>query len=273
MNDQPVPMRKTYVDARFGQMHVRMAGQNNREKRPLVCFHLSPVSGVIYESWIREMGRDRLAVAPDTPGYGMSDPPKSPPEIKDFAGAMIDVMDALGLGEVDVMGYHTGSKICVEVARQRPDRVKHLVLVSAPVYTEEDLKKQRAVNSIPDPDPDGKFLVRAWSGLLQWQDKRGSLAATMKQFPDHLRGGEHRGWGHRAAFAYTYPGNIEAVTAPILVFNPEDDLVEYTPRIKPYLKNGKVKDLPGWSHQFLDLSTKEVAAMVRPFLDENKFPA
>jgi pimeloyl-ACP methyl ester carboxylesterase len=273
MDANPAPIRKTYVDARFGQMHVRMAGQNNRDKRPLMCCHLSPVSGVIYENWIREMGRDRLAVAADTPGYGMSDPPTSPPEIKDFAGAMGDVMDALGLNEVDVMGYHTGSKIAVELARQRPDRVKHLVLVSAPVYTEDDLKKQRAANSLPDPDAEGQFLLRAWKGLLQWQDKRATMASTMKQFPDHLRGGEHRGWGHRAAFAYVYPGNIDTVTAPILVFNPEDDLVEYTPRIKPYLKNGRVKDLPGWSHQFLDYSTKDVAAMVRPFLDEDKFPA
>ncbi|MDX2142465.1 MAG: alpha/beta hydrolase [Rhodospirillaceae bacterium] len=273
MDTTPAKMRKTYIDARHGQMHVRYAGQHHGEKRPLLCFHLSPVSGVIYETWLTEMGRDRLTIAPDTPGYGASDHTATPPEIKDFAQAMGDVMDAFNVKEADVMGYHTGSKIAVELARQRPKQIKHLVLMSAPVYTEEDLKKQRAVNSMPEPDPDGKFLVAAWKGLLEWQDKRASLKQTMVQFPDHLRGGDKRGWGHRAAFAYTYPSTIVDVTAPILVFNPEDDLVEYTPRIKPYIKNGRVKDLPGWSHQLLDLSTREMAAMVRPFLDEDKFPA
>jgi pimeloyl-ACP methyl ester carboxylesterase len=266
-------MRKTYVDARFGQMHVRMAGAPNNKRRPLFCFHLSPVSGVIYEKWIDELGRDRLALAPDTPGYGNSDAPPSPPTIADYAAAMGDLADTLKISDFDVMGYHTGSKIAVEVARQRPTQVKHLVLMSAPIYTEDDLKKQRAMNSIPAVDAEGTFLAEAWKLLVQFQDKRASLEDTLKQFPDHLRGGEKRGWGHRAAFSYTYPETIIDVTAPILVFNPEDDLFEYTPRIKPYLKNGRVKDLPGWSHQLLDFSTAEMAAMVRAFLDNDEFPA
>jgi len=253
-------------------MHIRMNGDAQSPKRPLMCFHMSPVSGVIYENWITEMGRDRLALAPDTPGYGNSDAPLSPPMISDYAAAMGDIADALKLKEFDVMGYHTGSKIAVELARQRPAQVKHLILMSAPIYTEDDLKRQRVMNSVPEIDAEGQFLAEAWKILVSFQDKRATLKDTMKQFPDHLRGGEKRGWGHRAAFSYTYPENIPDVTAPILVFNPEDDLWEYTPRIKPYLKNGRVKDLPGWSHQLLDFSTAELAAMVRPFLDHDVFP-
>ncbi len=272
MDAAPVKMRKTYIDGRFGQIHVRMAGQHHGEKRPLLCFHLSPVSGVIYDTWLTEMGRDRLVLAPDTPGYGMSDFPPAPPTIMDFAAAMGEVADAMGLKEFDVMGYHTGSKIAVETARQRPKQVRHLVLVSAPVYTEDDLKKQRVDNAAPAPDAEGAFLVTAWKSLYRWQDKRSTPKDVIKQFPDHLRGGDKIGWGHHAAFAYTYPTMIVDVTAPILVFNPTDDLVEYTPRIAPYLKNGKVKNLTGWSHGFLDHSTQEVAAMVRPFLDRDVFP-
>ncbi len=265
-------MRKTYVDGRFGQIHVRMAGDAASPKRPLVCFHLSPVSGVIYDKWIDNIGQDRLALAPDTPGYGMSDAPPSPPAIADYAAAMGDLVDALHITEFDVMGYHTGSKIAVEIARQRPTQVKHLVLMSTPIYTPDDLKMQRVVNSIPSEDENGQFLVEAWKLLTLFQDKRASLQDTMKQFPDHLRGGDKRGWGHHAAFNYTYPETIIDVTAPILVFNPDDDLHTFTPRVKPYLKNGRVKDLPGWSHQLLDFSTLEMAAMVRAFLDEDRFP-
>jgi len=266
-------MRKTYIDGRFGQMHLRLAGDTALPKRPLMCFHLSPVSGIIYETWIDAMGRDRLALAPDTPGYGMSDAPKTPPAIADYAAAMGDVADALKISEFDVMGYHTGSKIAVEIARQRPGQVKHLILMSAPIYTEDDLKHQRVVNSIPEVDAEGAFLVEAWKLLVQYQDKRATLKDTMKQFPDHLRGGDKRGWGHRAAFSYTYPETIPDVSAPILVFNPEDDLFAYTKRITPYLKNGRVKALPGWSHQLLDFSTGDMAAMARAFLDEDQFPA
>ena len=265
-------MRKTYVDCRFGQLHVRMAGARGSDARPLMCFHLSPVSGVIYENWIAEMGRDRLALAPDTPGYGMSDFPQSPPSISDYAEVMGDLADALGLGEFDVMGYHTGSKIAVELARQRPAQVQHLVLMSAPVYTGEELQAQRQFVAAVDADADGRFLVDTWRSVLRYQDKRATPADTLRQFPDHLRGAGRRDWGYRAAFAYSYPDHIGDVTAPILVFNPEDDLWPFTPRIAPYLRNGRVRNLPGWSHQLLDFSTAEMAMMVRAFLDEDRYP-
>ena len=45
----------------------------------------------------------------------------APPEILDYAQAMGDLIDALGFsGPVDLMGYHTGSKIAVELALLRP---------------------------------------------------------------------------------------------------------------------------------------------------------
>ena len=56
-----------------------------------------------------DIGRDRFVVAPDTPGFGMSDPPPGPREIGDFADVMHDFIAEIGLGMVDVMGYHTGS--------------------------------------------------------------------------------------------------------------------------------------------------------------------
>ena len=132
---EPAKIRRAYVNGPYGQMHVRIAG-GGRASRPLICFHLSPLSGVVYENWISEMGRDRMAVAIDTPGYGMSDHPPQPPTIADYAEAMAEAIESLDLNEVDVMGYHTGSKICVELARRRKRLVKHLVMVSAPVYSQ-----------------------------------------------------------------------------------------------------------------------------------------
>src|SRR3712207_7041745 len=47
--------------------------------RPLVAFHLSPSSGHLFVPLLRELAQDRLALAPDTPGYGASDPPPRVP--------------------------------------------------------------------------------------------------------------------------------------------------------------------------------------------------
>jgi pimeloyl-ACP methyl ester carboxylesterase len=273
MNNKRVPVRRMYVDGPDGQIHLRVATPPEPTSRPLFCFHLSPVSGIVYENWIAEMGRDRHAVAPDTPGYGMSDPPREQPTIASFARTMGAVMDKLEVGEADVMGYHTGSKTCVELARQQPERIKHLVLVSAPVYTEKDLAKQNADMGQPDElQEDGSHLLGTWAALWRWRGPEQTPADIMRTFPDHIKGGDKKHWGHAAAFAYTFPPTIPDVAAPILVLNANDDLVVYTQRIREYLTNGKVLELPDWGHGFLDYHTEETAAFVRPFLDENVWP-
>ena len=269
---EPARLRRAYVNGPFGQIHVRMAGSSRATRRPLLCFHLSPLSGVVYEAWLAEMGKDRLTVAPDTPGFGMSDHPPEPPRIKDYAEAMSEVLDDLDVSEADVMGYHTGSKIAVELARLRPRQIKHVVLVSAPIYTDEDLKQQHVDNAHPEAADDGSHLTAQWKGFWKFRGQGQTAEMLMRHFPDAIKGGARRAWGHAAAFAYKYPDTIGDVKAPILVLNPNDDLVRFTPRILPYLKNCRVLDLPDWGHGFLDLHTEETAHILRPFLDDDTWP-
>lgn len=261
-------VRRRYVDGRFGQMHLRIAEPSLRPRRALLCFHLSPVSGVIYERFLAEMGRDRLAIAPDTPGYGDSDPPPSPPEIADYAAAMGDILDALGIDEADCIGYHTGSKIALELGLQRPQAIRHLVLIAAPVYTDEELSRMRVEFAPMQLHEDGRHLVDYWRALLQWRGPGQTLEMIMRMYPDHMRGGSHRHWGHRAAFNYSYPQALPRARQPVLVVNPNDDLVQYTPRAMPYVRNGRLLDLPDWGHGFLDLHTAEFGRIVREFVDD-----
>jgi len=273
MSNNRAVVRRMYVDGQDGQIHLRIAKPAEPTGRPLFCFHLSPVSGIVYDNWIAEMGCDRIAVAPDTPGYGMSDPPREQPTIGTFAEAMGEVMDKLDIAEADIMGYHTGSKTCVELARQQPGRIKHLVLISAPIYSEQDLAKQNAdMGHSDEPQEDGSHLLRQWAGLWRWRGPGQTPADIMRVFPDHIKGGARKHWGHAAAFSYTYPPNIPEVTTPILVLNTNDDLVVYTRRISEYLTNGKILELPDWGHGFLDYHTDETAALVRTFLDDDVWP-
>lgn len=264
-----VPVRREYLDGRYGQLHLRIArpAPGAATKRPLLCFHLSPVSGAIYQDFLAEIGRDRIAVAPDTPGYGASDPPPKPPEIADYAAAMAEMMDLLGLESVDCLGYHTGSKIALELALQRPQAVRHLVLISTPVYTEDEIAQMRAEFAPMSAADDGSHLVEYWNALMRWRGPGQTAEMLMRYFPDHMRGGALRHWGHRAAFNYRYETSLPRAEQPILIINTNDDLVQYTPRARPYLHNGRILDLPDWGHGFLDLRTVEFATMLRKFCD------
>ena len=126
-------IKRAYCTGPEGQIHYRIAEPPRASAAPLLCMHQSPHSGLIFEPLLRAMGADRRTIAPDTPGFGYSDPPAAPPEIADYAGAMIAVLDQLGIEQADVMGYHTGAATAAELALNYPKRVRHVVMVSAPI--------------------------------------------------------------------------------------------------------------------------------------------
>jgi pimeloyl-ACP methyl ester carboxylesterase len=263
-------VRRAYVDGRYGQMHVRIAEPAHPgARRPLLLFHMSPYSGFVYETFAAEMGRDRPAIAIDTPGFGASDPPPALPEIGDYAAAMGDVMDALAFRDVDLMGYHTGSKIALELALQRPRQVRRIVMVSAAIFTPDELAAHKAMYAAEEVTEDGSHLVHWWNTSLRWRMTGVTKEAVAEKFAVRMANPAISWWGHRAAFNYLTAEALPKVAQPILVLNPEDDLWEFTPRARGLFRHpaSRIHDLPGWSHGFLDLKTAEAAALVRGFLD------
>jgi pimeloyl-ACP methyl ester carboxylesterase len=259
---------RRYVDGVYGQVHLRQAGAMG-PKSALLCLHMSPMSGRIFERLLAEMGRDRFAVAPDTPGFGMSDPPSSPPEIADYAMAMSEVIDSLGLdGPVDVLGYHTGSMIAPELAILRPDRIRRVVMVAAPIYTAEERETARRQYKRPEPRADGRHLLDPWIGLTHWNLHSGAtLGDVADEFPEMIAGRSLAGWGHRAAFNHRLDERLPLVRQPVLVLNPQDDIWDKTPRAAACLHDGRIVDLPGWGHGFQTRRAADAASLLRSFLD------
>ncbi|MET0365585.1 MAG: alpha/beta fold hydrolase [Sphingobium sp.] len=265
-----VAVRRHYVDGPFGQIHLRIAGEPS-ERPALLCFHMSPMSGRIFANFIAEMGRDRLAVAVDTPGFGMSDTPAEMPEVADYARAMAAVIDALGIdGPVDLMGYHTGSLISCDLARLRPQQIRRVILVSAPLLTDEERAAMRDLYRETPPSLDGEHLMKRWRGYVHHNLGRGlDLEAVADMFPDGLLGRNKAWWGHRAAFNHQPDMGLPEVKQPVLIINPDDDLRPFTPRARDLLVNGHIVDKSAWGHGFLDASTAEAAALARGFLDSD----
>lgn len=259
-------VRRGYTDGPFGQIHYRTAGKTS-ETTPLLLLHPSPLSGLVWDGFLPVMAEDRLVLAPDTPGFGESAPPSSAPEIEDYAKAMAACVEAFGLGQVDIMGYHTGSLTALEIARLYPDLVRKVVMISATVFTEEEREAFRAQYKTQTVAEKGAGLTERW-GFIEtfWRDEDD----PGRKWEVFLAGQRHHDvmhWGHRAAFNFDMATALETAAAPILILNPEDDLWEYTPRAAPLMKNGRVHDLPGWTHGFLDRHPDHIATLVRGFLD------
>jgi pimeloyl-ACP methyl ester carboxylesterase len=259
---------RAYAAGRHGQIHYRRAGPDEAV-RPVLLLHVMPISGYVYEPFMGEMGRERTTVAPDLPGYGMSDRPSTQPEIADYAAAMLEFAAGLGWEAFDVIGYHTGGAIAVDMARLRPERVRRIVMISAPItWRGEELAAKRAAYVPKTTFEHADALPGIWRMLCE--DKRWGMEPEARRWNMFLERARHLdvpSWGHRAMDNYHLPDILPAIETPVLVLNPEDDVWKVTPRVAPYLRNGRVLDLPGWSLGFLTAKAAETAAIVCDFLD------
>jgi pimeloyl-ACP methyl ester carboxylesterase len=262
--------RRAYVDGPFGQMHARMAGSLSGPAPVLACFHMSPMSSHTYDRFAERLAASgRGVVALDTPGFGMSDAPPEAPAIADYARASLAAIDALGIeGPVDLMGYHTGSMIACEIAATHPQRVRRLVLVAAPIFTDEERAAMIAHYTEEPVTADGAHLLKIWRGFHHHFSIAGApLAQIANAFPERLLGRDTAWWGHAAAFGFAPDMRLPEIAQAVLVLQPGDDLEAETRRAAPLLRHGRIAELPNWGHGFLDLHTDAAARLVESFLD------
>jgi pimeloyl-ACP methyl ester carboxylesterase len=179
---------------------------------------------------------------------------------------LLDMMDYHG--QFDVIGYHTGAMIGPELAILRSDRIRRLIMISAPIFTADERVQMRNTYRHLEPQLDGSHLTAQWKSMIYWNLHGPATLETIAElFPEKLAARRQADWGHMAAFAYPLADRLPLVRQPILVLNPKDDMRNNTQRVSALLNNGRLLDLPGWGHGFLALHASEAADMVRSFLD------
>ncbi len=196
MNDQSVAISRHFVSIRgkYGdrQVHYRRAGNGPC----LVLLHQSPQSSLEYVGLMKDWGRHFTVIAPDTPGYGASDPITGDGlTMADFADCVAEFIRALGIKKTGLYGFHTGAAMATETAARHPDLVTAVAVNGYGAFNEEEQADLRA-NYLPAfvPAFDGSHLAWLWARLRQqlmffpWYDLR---AATRMSYdlpsPEHLQ--------------------------------------------------------------------------------------
>jgi len=272
---EAVKIKRQYVDCRYGQMHMQVAQPADAAKadqNPLMCLHPSPASGKYYLDLIRIMGSDRIAMAADTPGYGESDRPADIPPMEGYSGAFADALENLGYGKngkkVDLLGYHTGCVIAVDLAIRRPDLVRKLCLVAVPYYDSAE-RRAKLVAGIErfsyGEEPD--HVVEMWNGTVKKRAKGVSLEQAVDIFLERMKPGDKEWWAYTAVFSYDGPARFPLITQPTALLNPHGVLYKETLAAAPVIPGAVLVDIPELDHGVFSVGSHIIAREARKFLD------
>jgi pimeloyl-ACP methyl ester carboxylesterase len=211
-------MRRHLFDSPLGQVHFVDSG--DPAGRPLLLMHQVPRSVDEYAEVIPLLDPHLRVIAMDLPGYGCSDRPPTRPDIAQYAGVAVALLDHLGLERAALGGHHTGAITAIEAAAAHPERVSHLVL-SGPVYMDEAARAELgAIFEQWHVQPDGSHLTGKWERMARWIGEPG---LTQRCVLDLFRSGETSEWGHFAVAEYHMENRLPRVKAPALVLSGTDD--------------------------------------------------
>ena len=270
---KPKEVKRSYADTKYGQIHYRHSGDRKSLKHPLLMLHQSPSSGRPFEGLLARLGKERLVIAVDTPGFGDSDVPQNIPTINDYALAIIDFIDLMNLDRLNLFGDHTGAKIAVEIVKICPSRINKLIFNSCPVYSDEQMSKMKL--HLEDEKPksfipeDGSHFVERWISLQKWYEDA-PIELINRDFIEMQRPLDKGWYGHNAAFAVNHADNLPKIFHPILVLCPNDMLWDATKASENYFNNGRILELPEYGMGSLSVETEMYEKIFVNFLDDEQ---
>ena len=265
-------IRRQYVDGRFGQVHLyRIDPERDTGKTPLVCLPPTASSGAYYQDFMLEMGRDRTVIAIDSPGYGLSDSPPEPTTIIEFALSAGDALDALGYGngsKVDVVGWHTGEVITMEIAVQRPDLIRRVVLPELPWGSPEGRESlyEQLVKPIATDEEAKKHAMERWDYWVMRRPEGVSLDRSIEHFADYMQPGRNHWWAYHSVFTQESEKRVPLIKQPVLVFNfhPADG----PPTGFDAIANATLVETPDLGDRIFHKNIERVAEIMRSYLDK-----
>ena len=245
-------IRSNFLTIGERRVHYRSAGTGP----PVVMLHPSPNWARALDPYIEVFADHFTAIALDTPGYGYSDPLDiKQPEISDFAEALKETLDGLGIGQCGIWGSHTGATIAMEFVVRYPEIVSIFVTDGYPAY-DETTRADMLKYHIPPymPKWDGSHLLQTWhkfremfifSPTFKWhkQNRTNSVPPSPAFIQDmilpRLITGESYTHAYSAVFRYEPLTPIEKLSVPTCFGARSDDsLIKGFPLIEPLLKPG-----------------------------------
>ena len=241
-----------YLTINGRRVHYRKAGNGP----PVLMIHQSPRSSAEYDAVMRIWGERFTCIAPDSPGFGQSDPlPMEKPGTADFADAIVAFADAVGFKGIAAYGFHSGGIFLMNAIRRYPEKFVSLGAGGYPCFREEELADV-GEDYLPPliVAGYGEHLVWAWNRMLEqtWYfpwfkpeearrlpNPHADPALVHDMVVDLLVAGDAYRDGYRAALTASFDVPLSSISAPpaLLSSYAGDPMAAHMMRFPP-LPNG-----------------------------------
>jgi poly(3-hydroxyalkanoate) depolymerase len=218
---------------------------------------------------------ERELIAFDPPGAGLSERPRLPLRMAGLARVVTDMLDALGLDRVDVLGYSFGGGLAQEVAHRAPDRVRRLVLcATAPGLGGSPPRPMAALMlATPARYYHPRLLELSVAHIAGGRTARDPEVLARHAGDRLLHPPSPLGYAYQlyAVVGWSSLPWLRSVTQPTLVVAGEDDPcvpLRNGRLLASRLRDGRLHVVKGGGHLFLLDEPENVAGEIRAFLDE-----
>ena len=149
------PIESRWLEVSGLAIHARAGGRGT----PVVFVHGYGVSGTYMLPLARSLASSFSVFAPDLPGYGRSQRPRTPLGIAGLASALAGWLDAAGLHRPAFVANSMGCQIVTELAVRQPGRVGPMVLVGPTVDPQRRTARHQLLGGLRDAGREPRSLL------------------------------------------------------------------------------------------------------------------
>jgi len=228
------------------------------------------------------LAADRRVVAFDNVGVGGSTG-ETPESFEAIAHGAIAFVEAMGLTQVDLLGFSIGSFVAQEIALIRPDLLRRVVLASSAPQGATGMHgwAPEVMGAVGQPETSPAGYLSVFFAPTDTSRKAGQEAAGRifgpRSDPDEPTTWQTRQAQYDAVCTWGIPNHsllqrVAAIELPVFVANGDSDpmiLPRYSHLLAGLLPDARVTIYPDSAHGFLFQHHGEFAADVLAFLDES----
>lgn len=230
------PMRTGYVAVNGISYYYEIHGHG----APLLLLHGGFGSTGMFEPDVAALAKSREVIALDVLGHGRTALGDRAIDYREMADDLAVVLEQLGYGAVDVLGYSMGGGVALRLAIQHPDAVRRLVLVSTP-YAQNGF--------FPELLPQQAALGASMAPMMKQTPMYASYVAVAPRPEDFPRLLDRMGEWMRTP--YDWSDDVRTLRGPVMLVYGDADMFHPEHIVRFYqLLGGGLKDA-GWQREHM----------------------